>query len=138
MDKEIHRELIGCLVKECLISMYNQENFVAEKDEVVRLDDNNTEEDLSIFFEVEVFSDTVAGVATTIEKFGTHSDPKTAKKWLDEGNLLNDKRYSGWLIANLEKYPNYCTYILLIDYLRLKVLEYLELYCYVVPPEQQK
>lgn len=80
----------------------------------------------SPLFEIEMFSELISGYAYTLGKYGKID--KDANKIIDELNnsdIFNNECFLQWFLNNENKYPNICLYILMLDYLRIKLINFL-------------
>jgi hypothetical protein len=80
----------------------------------------------SAFFEIEIFFELVEGYANTITQHGRVKERDTAIHELEHGNIFNNKAFSEWLSAHASEYPNILTYVALVNYLRIQIIEYLK------------
>jgi hypothetical protein len=81
----------------------------------------------SAFFEIEMFVELVEGYANAITQSGDVKQCASAIKELEHGNIFNNNAFTEWLSAHASEYPNILTYLALVNYFRIQIIEYLKL-----------
>jgi hypothetical protein len=98
------------------------------KDERKRLYDTEYEIEgyvFSAFFEIEMFFELVEGYAHSISQYGKVKNRDSAIEELGHCNIFKNKVFSEWLSSHAGEYPSIFTYIALVNYLRIQLIEYL-------------
>ncbi len=80
----------------------------------------------SAFFEIEMFFELVEGYANAISQYGCVKQRNSAIKELEHGNIFNHNVFTEWLSIHASEYPNILTYVALVNYFRIQIIEYLK------------
>jgi hypothetical protein len=110
-------------VSERLLRLYQE--IRAERTRLVQAEYRQANPHFSAFGEIEVFADSVAGIASDIIKTGQRPQPEEAFTTLQKCNIFTLPEFMEWFATYAGKYPGYALYVTLTDYLRKLVLEYL-------------
>jgi len=79
----------------------------------------------SAFFEIEMFFESIEGYANSISRYGYVKEHDNAIKKLEHCNIFNNIAFTKWLSSHASKYPNVLTYVALVNYLRIQIIDYL-------------
>lgn len=85
----------------------------------------NGEKEFSILGHVELWSDIVAGIGSSIMKRGCPQHPSDTISRLEQSNIFSRREFNDWFFASNENYPEMRSYVQLVDYLRKLSIDYL-------------
>ena len=80
----------------------------------------------SAFFEIEMFFESVEGYAHAISLDGHVKEPQSAIQELEHCNIFKNQAFIEWLSAYASEYPHILTYVALVNYLRMQMIDYLK------------
>jgi len=124
VEKDIVRGLIGVVLKQS-IDFYGQ-RLKKERARLHDIEFQENEKTFSILGHLELFSDAVAGIATSIVKTGNGRNHHEALNLLKSNNIFRFLELREWFFTPNNTFPEMRIYIELVDYLRRLCLDYLD------------
>lgn len=100
---------------------YYQE-ALEDRESIHDIEWNQSEDQFSILFEMEVLSSDIVGCVTRI---GSNETSTSLCEELSKYDVLGDIRIKSWTEKNEGGFPRYVTYIHCVDKLRIEALKYL-------------
>jgi hypothetical protein len=94
-------------------------------DELQLMEGHSTENSFSASFEILMYSELVEGHAYTLAKRGKYREPGETLRKLVEGDIFKKEEFHHWFLENSANYPKLTSYLLVIDCLRYRMIEYL-------------
>ena len=80
----------------------------------------------SALFELEMLSDLVHGYAASAVKRGALKEPVASHKKLMESDPFSKPEFCAWMSSVGSEYPRVCVEIEMLDYLRRRLLEFID------------
>lgn len=111
-------------VSEQLLSLYHE--IKEERRRLFQEEYDSGNEKFSAFGEIELFSDTINGIAADIIKQGKCDNPSEAISILRKCDIFRIDEFVQWF-ASYDSYSGYYHYVMLTDYLRRLLIEYIQL-----------
>jgi len=121
LERSNRRQLIGVVLRHS-ISLFKESSV-----DRVRLQRSEFEQDVStpVLFDVEMWSDDVAGIASEISEHGTRTNPGADIELLHREGGIDNPKLAEWILSAGCSHPTYLSYILAVAALHNLVLDYL-------------
>lgn len=122
-EVELARDYISQLFQDLILY------YQAAKDERKRIAEIwVSEEEFTVLEELELLTADIRGYASQFKVYGRVSEPAAAATKLHKMRILDTPAVAQWYFNSSKDYLKMKFYIQMLDYLRLLVLEYIELH----------
>lgn len=118
------RGLIDVVMKQSI--SIHKKRIDKERPQLLDVEFRENKEKISVLGHIEMFSDEVTSVATSIVKNETCSNPKATIETLKSNNIFRFLEFRKWFFTLGNTSPETRIYIELVDYLRGLCIEYLD------------
>ena len=119
INKEHFKDIVSLIFRQAGILYANTVN---ERKRLNAEEFRNKEVSFSPLFEIEMLSELISGYAYTVTKYGKiYQEPNTVIVELNNNDIFNNEYFLQWFLENENNYPNICSYVLMLDYLRIKL-----------------
>lgn len=96
-----------------------------ERNSLHKIEIEMNDEGYSILGEMEIFTNHIRGIVKSVVESKRKINHEELLEKLNEKNLFQDSKFLNWFEQNGKNFNKICDHIVLVDYMRLLLFEYL-------------